>query len=186
MLDSLLNPIKLKPYDAVKKLEGTGNFAVSKYYRQPYRFFYRKKLYMMRNLIEKKNRKYHNALDFGSGSGILLPELSRYAHYALTCDVNSIIDPRSQYEIIVCGSVLEFCHLDFTMKLLKKKLKLVGQLIVASPMKTFMSDMYFKSIKDDNQRHGHKDIIAHIKNHFKIEVYQEWLGLYFALRAVHK
>jgi len=107
MLDSLLNPIKLPDFNSIKRHEGKGNFAVSKYYKFPYRPFYRKKLYMVRDLLDK-DRVYDNILDFGAGPGIFTQELKEHALRVVSVNKDEVTDKRSRFECIVSASTLEF------------------------------------------------------------------------------
>lgn len=173
--------LHLKPYSEIKHLEGIGNFAVSKYYKFPFSFFYRHKLKMSIKMLEKS--VYKNILDFGTGSGILLPELRKHAQFAKGIDKLDVIDKRWKYDVVICNSVLEFVDLKSTLTLLKSILSPKGILIVASPMDNWLSRLYFRLIKDRYSRHSHKKILTEISKHFKIRKYKTWLGLYFAVRA---
>lgn len=94
MFDSILNPIKLEDYETVRPFEGTGNFAVKKYYKYPFRPFYRKKLYMVRDLMDK-GKIYKEYLDFGSGP-LITPELKRHAITVTSIDEHDTIDRGEQ------------------------------------------------------------------------------------------
>lgn len=170
--------LHLKPYSEIKHLEDTGNFAVSKYYRFPYRIFYRKKFKMAVSFLDKG---YKSILDFGSGPGILIPELKRRAVVVKGVDKLDIIDPRWKYDVIMCNSVLEFVDLNrvlYTLRCLTG-----GFLVVASPMDTWITRLYFKLIGDKNYRHSHLKIISEVSKKFNIVEYKTWLGVYFALKA---
>ena len=175
-------PLRLPSFASLRHLEGTGNFAVKKYYTFPYRFFYRHKLRMIVNLMPRKEI-YHNILDFGAGSGIFEPELKRYALFVKRFDTNDVIDKRWRFDAIVCASVLEFCQLPHTIGLLHSLLKPGGKLYVASPMETGLTKAYFKWIKDTNKRNSHTKILSDISKQFRIEEYHSWMDLYFAVRA---
>lgn len=177
----MFNRILLPPYESLKHLEGKGNYALKKYYQFPYNLFYKHKLKMV---VQMMQRHYSSCLDFGSGPGIFLPELRRHAERVIGYEKDEKLDARLKFDLIVCSSVLEFCELDSTLNFLKEILKPGGHLIVASPMKSIASKAYFKLIKDDKQRHSDIDIIKEISSKFKIVQKKEWLGLYFALRAV--
>ena len=175
-------PLKLPPYSSLKHLEGQGNYAISKYYKLPYRFFYRYKLRMILGLMPK-GVIYHNILDFGSGSGIFELALKKHALFVKQLDLNSIIDRRWKFDAIVCSSVLEFCQFPYTTSLLSDFLKPGGKLYIASPMETKLTRLYFKLIKDKNKRNSHAKILSEISKQFRIEKYHSWMNLYFALRA---
>jgi len=177
----MLHRLTLPPYNEIKHLEGKGNFAVDKYYKFPYRLFYRHKLRMALNLFPKIT--VHNVLDFGSGQGILVPELKKRALFVKQFDINDIIDKRWKFDVIVCCSVLEFCQLPHTLNLLKGMMKQDSKLIIASPMDTPQSRFYYKLIKDKNIRNSHAKILSEVSKVFKLETYTNWLNLYFALRA---
>lgn len=177
----MFNRLTLPAYDSLKKYEGGGNYAINKYYKLPYSFFYRHKLKMMVNLMEDKT--YKNCLDYGSGPGIFTPELKKHAISVLSHDAHHTVDMRWKFELIVCASVLEFCHLNTTLEFLHGVCRKNGTLIVGSPMQTKLSKTYFNSINDTNIRYSHTHIIKAIGSKFEIEKIDYWMGLYFALRA---
>lgn len=184
MLHRLLHRLKLPAYSEVAKFEGQGNWAVKQYYRWPHRFFYQHKLLMIAKELLDKHRE--SILDFGAGYGIFEPELARHATHVLPIDEGDPVDWRWKFDAIVCGSSLEFCHLDFTVKTLRRVCKRNTKLIVASPMKNFLSGLYFKLIKDGKVRHGQKEIKEIISRYFHIKKYKTWLGLYFLIVAEPK
>lgn len=186
MLDSLLNPIKLAEYDSVNRYDGKGNFAVNKYYHYPYRPFYRKKLYMIRSLLDK-GRIYKNILDFGAGPGIFTPELKRHAISVVSVNEEDFIDKRSKFECVVAGSSLEFVDdLVDSIKMLHEITYSRSQLIVASPTDGYLSRLYFKSIGDKLVRNSPSSIMAIVDRWFKIDEYHEWMGLYFSFKAYRR
>lgn len=180
MPNNILHTLSLPPYSSLKEHEGKGNYAISKYYKFPYRIFYRHKLKMIINLMEGR---YKNCLDYGAGPGIFTRELKKHCDNVISHDFNKPVDLRWKFDLIICASVLEFCHLNATLEFLKGVLKPGGTLIVASPMETPLSKYYFKAIEDMNIRYSHTKIIEAIQKKFKVEKKKEWLGLYFALRA---
>ena len=131
-------------------------------------------------------RRYTNCLDYGSGPGIFLPELKRHADKVIGYDLGDVIKEGWKFDLIVCSSVLEFCHLNLTLKTLQSLLKTNGTLLVASPMSTPLSKTYFTAINDGHIRHSHTQIIEAIESRFKVEKIDKWMGLYFALRAKKK
>lgn len=139
---------------------------------------------MIVNLMEDK--MYKNCLDYGAGPGIFTPELKKHAYSVLSHDINNAVDLRWKFELIVCASVLEFCHLNTTLDFLHGICRHNGTILVASPMQTKMSKAYFKSIKDDKIRYSHTEIIGAVSKRFEIEKIDYWMGLYFALRARKK
>lgn len=184
MLHRLLHRVQLPPYAEVARFEGKGNWAVKKYYQLPQCIFYKKKLKMIANELLHKN--WGSILDFGAGFGIFEPELKRHARYVYSVNEGDPIDWRWKFDAIVCASSLEFCHLDFTVKNLRNMCKKNSVLIVASPMKSFLSGLYFKRIKDANVRHGHKEIKEVIARYFTIKKYKTWFGLYFLIVGAPK
>lgn len=180
----MFNHLLLPPYSSVSRFEGKGNYAVDKYYKLPYSVFYRHKLKMVVNLMEDK--MYKNCLDYGSGPGIFTPELRKHAYSVLSHDAHGAVDMRWNFELIVCASVLEFCHLNTTLEFLHGVCRHNGTLLVASPMQTKATQIYFNHIKDDNIRYSHADIIKAVGKKFEIEKIDYWMGLYFALRARKK
>ena len=174
--------LKLPPYSTLKPYEGQGNYAIGKYYKYPYRFFYRKKLKMIVNLMPQ-NKIYHNILDYGAGPGIFTEELKRHALFVKGFEPTDTFDTRWRYDAVVCASVLEFTTLGYVLPLIKNILNRKGVLYVGSPMDTSFSRIYYKLIKDYNNRQSHTRIVSELKKYFKIEEYKEWMNLYFALRA---
>jgi len=154
LLNTLLHPLALPDRRLISHLEGKGNYAIGKYYDWPYAPFYQKKLRMALGMMGK--RIYNNCLDFGSGPGIFLPELKKRCTSVVKFDKDDAVHPRWKFDLVVCASVLEFVHLDFTMKLLKSLMYPFAKLVVASPMDTKLTRLYYRSIKDKNVRHSHK------------------------------
>ena len=185
MLHSLLHPLRFPDYRTLKWFEGKGNWAIKKYYQFPHRFFYRHKLRMIIDLMPK-GKIYRNILDFGSGPGIFLEELTRHALFVKEFDKGEAIDPRWRYEAIVCASVLEFCNLDFNLPMLSQILYPKGDFLVASPLSNRLTKGYLKLAGDTHTRNTHQDILSKVSKYFKIVEYREWLGLYFSIKAVKK
>lgn len=182
----MFDGLTLPPYDQVAHLEGLGNYAVKKYYKFPYRPFYRHKLKMAVSMIDK-NEYYRNCLDFGAGRAeIFKPELQKHARLVKSVDKDDAINYSWDFDLIMCSSVLEFTFLDHTTRMLRKLINNQGHLIVASPMKTPISNLYFKLIKDEHRRNSHKEIMDSLTRYFKVEAYKEWLGLYFSARLSPK
>lgn len=172
--------LDLPPYHELQRYEGTGNYAIWKYYQWPYRIFYRKKLKMILSLITKTPDC--RILDFGAGPGIFTKTLQAVG-VVKSIDFRDTIDPRWKFDLIICGSVLEFVDLKPALHTLKFMTKPGSEIIVASPMKTWLSRLYFKSIKDTKSRHSHEVIIEEMSKVFHVETVKKWFGLYFALRA---
>jgi len=186
MFDSLLNPIQVPDFNEVKHLEGGGNYAVQKYYKMPWRLFYRKKLYLVRSLLDK-NRVYKNILDFGCGPGIFTPELKKHAMSVVSVDKNYVIDPRSRFECVVAASTLEFIEdLPETIERLHKLTYTKAQMIVASPTDSILAKTYLHSIGDKLVRNSPKNIVSIVDKYFKVVDYKEWLGLYFAFKGYRR
>lgn len=186
MLDSLVRPIKLPKHSQIAKYEGTGNFAVDKYYRFPYRPFYRKKLYMVRDMLDR-GRIYKNILDFGSGPGILTEELKCHACSVVSINENDKIDPRSRFECIVAASTFEFIEdLNETLKMLHSISYSRAQIIVASPLNNWLTNVYFELIGDSTVRNSQESIKRVVDRWFKVDEYIEWMGLYFALKGYRR
>ena len=169
-LPLLLPPLKDLP---------TGDWATWQYYKFPWSYFYQKKLYMIRDLMTKD--EYESILDYGTGSGVFLKELGQY-----TNDVKGFFDYvkiERKFELVVCGSVLEFVDLGYTLPILEILLPHGGELIVASPMTSWKTKLYFKTIGNKQKRNHHETIIKAIGKKFYIEEITYWEDLYFALRA---
>ena len=182
MFHNIQNTLALPDYSSIKILEGKGNFAVKKYYQFPYSYFYKHKLKMIVKLLGK--RTYNNILDYGSGSGIFIPELRKHAFHVKTHEVGQFLSPSWKFDAIVCSSVLEFCYLNQTLKHIRNAMNQNSVLFVASPMQTSLSKLYFKLIKDKRIRHSQEDIISAISKFFRVKEYHTWLGLYFSIKAV--
>ena len=172
--------IKLPPFSKVKSLENTGNFAVSKYYKFPFNWFYCKKLKMALDLM---SHNQYNILDFGAGCGILTPELKKRSPRVVSVQSLSECRPIWKFDTIVCASVLEFVNLGIYLPYLREMLSPEGELIVASPMKNKWTERYFKLIKNPSTRWSETEIFSAVNKYLKIEEYTEWMGLYFALKA---
>ena len=186
MLDSILHPITLPSYREIKHLEGGGNYAVDKYYKLPWRPFYRKKLYMVLSLLDK-GRIYKNILDFGCGPGILTPELKKRATNVVSIDKKDGIDARSRFECVVSASTLEFVdNLPETIRSLYRMTYTKSQMIVASPIDSKLTRFYFKAIGDNLVRNSHKTVMKIVDKYFKITDYKEWMGLYFAFKGYRR
>lgn len=186
MFDSLLNPISLPDYSSIKKHEGNGNYAIKKYYELPWRPFYRKKLYLVRSLLDK-HRIYKNILDFGCGPGIFTPELKKKAISVISVDKEDKIDPRSRFECIVCASTLEFVEdLPATIEYLHSRTYSKAQIIVSSPTNSLLSRIYFKSIGDKLVRNSPDTIVKVVDKYFKVLDYKNWMGLYFAFKGYRR
>jgi len=180
MLDTLLLPLTLPERSQIIKHEGLGNYAISKYYQFPYSFFYQYKLRMILSMM--KGEKCSKILDYGAGPGIFTPELRKWGK-VVSVDISDQISPLWKFDLIICSSVLEFTYLDHTLRLLKSLLNKDGKIIVASPIKSKLSNIYFGSINDQKVRHSHLEIQSAVFKQFKIERYEEWLSLYFVLKA---
>lgn len=169
--------LDLPPYHTLQRFEGRGNYAIWKYYQWPYRFFYRKKLKMILELITTRGGK---CLDFGAGPGIFTKTLTNNFATVKSLDRQDSIDPRWRFNTIVCGSVLEFVDLVPVLHTLRGMLAAGGELIVGSPMNTFLSRLY---LRDGKTRHSHEKIIEAVSKVFHVERINYWFGLYFGLRA---
>ena len=186
MLDCIFNPITLPPYHSVKHLEGTGNFAVDKYYKWPFRPFYRKKLYMMRDMLDKE-RIYTTIMDFGSGAKIFVPELKKHANQVKCMDKDTQMYSFWRFKCITAGSVFEFVEdLEVIVRRLWTVSPVNGQLIVASPLDTFMSSLYLRTIKGYRTYNSKEKILTTVDKYFKVVKYREWMGLYFCFKAVRR
>lgn len=174
----MLHSLTLPPYNAVKHLDGTGNFAVKKYYQWPFSFFYQKKLKMILEHFES-DRTYSKIFDYGAGAAHIFEKtLGKYASQVFSSDWFRADD----YDVIVCASVLEFAPLD-TVVFLKRFLKTGGFISVASPMDTWITRLYFKLIGDKHKRNSHQQIYETIYRNFTIVEYKEWFGIYFSIKA---
>jgi hypothetical protein len=177
--------LHLPPYYKVRHLEGTGNFAVDSYYKFPRRIFYRHKLKMILDMMGDKH--YYNILDFGCGKACIFKNdlcgrSDRYIGY----EQGDVFNPNWKFNLIVCASVLEFVNLPSTLKMLEGVLAPGGEIIIASPMDTTLSYLYFKLIGDTKGRNTHNEIVAQVSKVFKFEKYESWMGLYFCLKARKK
>jgi len=186
MFDSIYDPIKLPELSSISKHEGGGNYAISKYYRHPYKMFYRKKLYIARNLLDK-DVIYRTILDFGSGPGIFTKELKRHAISVKSYEPGVLIDKRSRFECIVALSVMEFLEqLPEEIEWLRKVSTFHTQLIIVSPMDSILSRLYFYLIGDKKVRNSKENVLAAVDKHYKVLRYGEWFGLYYYIKAIAK
>lgn len=182
----MLHSLSLPSYSKVKDYEGQGNYAVSRYYKFPFSFFYRQKLKMIVRLLDE-GKIYRNILDFGAGKAeIFREELSKHALQVKCTELQDVIDPRWKFDVIVCASVLEFTNLVVSLRVLKSLIAPNGMLVAASPMNTWLSHLYFKLIGDKNKRHSHKEILNEAAKHYFITSYKEWFGLYFVFKGYPK
>ena len=177
-----MGSVTLPPFHKLAKYEGLGRYAIRKYYAFPYRFFYRKKLKMIVDLMPK-DHIYNNILDYGSGPGIFTPELKRHAINVKSFDMKDVIDPRWRFQAIVCASVLEFTDIYSRLYFFNRIMSSKAHLYIASPMNTRLSRAYFKLIGDKESRHSHKKILSEVSKQFKIEEYHTWMKLYFSIKA---
>lgn len=176
----MLHSLALPTYQTVRHLEGKG-YAVKRYYQFPYLFFYRKKLSMMLEYLEP-GRIYSSILDFGCGKArIFESSLKRSAFDVDSIDKSEKLLKR-KYEVIVCGSVLEFVNLKEVVLKLKSMLDKRGMLIVSSPMRNWITSLYFSAIGDRSMRNSHIEIMEELKKHFKVCDYRQWNGLYFSAK----
>lgn len=182
----MFHRLALPPLNTVKYFEGKGNYAVMKYYRFPFSFFYRHKLKMVVKMMER-GKIYRNILDFGAGEPqIFNKELRRHAMHVHCADTKEDINVTTKYDLIVCASVLEFVWLKTTLPVLKIVLKPHGTMIVASPMSTWFTHLYFKVIKDRAERHSHQEILSELTKYFNVVDFKSWLGLYFCCKVAPK
>lgn len=182
MLDHLTHPLKFKPYSSVKHLEGAGNWAVDKYYKWPHRYFYRHKVRMIERML--RGRRYSSILDFGAGPNLMSNQWSKYAPDVYISDEG--YEPKKQFDLIICASVMEFVPLKETFNKLYSNLNPGGHIIVASPMKSELTQVYFDHLRDINTRHGHEDILSEMSRMFNIREYDSWLGLYFCALGIKR
>ena len=173
--------LDLPTYDTVAQFEGKGNWAVSKYYRFPYRFFYRHKIKMIMDMFGED--VYTHLLDYGCGPQILKKTLKNHSLYYKGYDIGDVFDPRWRFDVVVLASVLEFVNVEFILHQVKSVLRKGGFIVVSSPMDTWISRQYFKLIGDQHIRNSHERIISGISKIFKIEKVNKWMGLYFSVKA---
>ncbi len=181
----MLDRLELPPLLEIAHLEGKGNYAVKKYYAFPFSLFYRHKLKMILKYLNGK--RYGAILDFGGGEPqIFNKTLRKYSSVVHCADRKEEINTAMKYDVIVCASVLEFVWLSTTVPVLKAILKPSGMILIASPMRSKLSNFYFNLIKDKGSRSSHEQIMGVIRRYFKVVSYNEWFGLYFSCKAVHK
>lgn len=179
MLDCINYPLSFPSYTSVKEYEGKGNYAVSKYYQYPWRWLYRHKIRMIERAI--RGEYFNSIMDFGSGPGIMTNQWKKQAHEIYSVDKRNIQIPN--VHLTICSSVMEFVPLEHTFETLSQH---THEIVVASPMKTSLSDYYFRIIEDHNQRHSHQDILKNMVRYFSINYYRSWCGLYFCARGIRR
>ena len=172
--------LTLPNYEVIKEYEGKGNHAVSKYYKFPFAYFYQKKLKL---ILREMRVRYKNIMDFGAGPGIFVPELKKRSSSVLAYEPEQLIDPRWKFDLIVCASVLEFCELPHTLLVIRSMMTKDSEMIVSSPMDSWITRLYFWLIGDKTLRHSHTLIHNHIDRYFHVETYKKWFGIYFVIRA---
>ena len=177
MLDSITHPLRFPPYRSVAHHESEGNWAIKKYYQWPYRYFYRHKIRMIERAL--RGKRYEAAIDFGSGPGILTKQWFQYVPTVHCVDKHYVM-PKDKVGLIICSSVMEFVDdLDETFKSLAEHLNKDGDIVVASPMDTDITKIYFSAIGDRELRHSHQDILSSMSRYFNIRSYKTWAELYF-------
>lgn len=182
----MFHGLLLPDYNKVSKYEGKGNFAVRKYYKLPYAPFYRHKLNMILDMMDK-NTNYNSVLDYGAGKAELFKRtLEARARKVKCVDIGDRLDKSDKFDMIVCASVLEFVNLNLVIPYFKSILLPGGSLVGASPMDTPLSRLYFKLIKDGNKRNSDLEILRQLHKHFWVVKKKKWLGLYFSFRAYPK
>lgn len=175
----------LPNYEDIKKFEGGGNYAIRKYYKFPWKFIYRKKLQMSLDMIPEYYL-YSTILDFGCGPAkILEAELNKYGIHVDSVDRIEDVS-NLKYGLIICNSVLEFVELKKIVKHLSDRQACGCSIIVCSPMKNFLTNLYFKLIGDKTERNSEIDIRREIEKYYFIEEYKTWFGLYFCLLGTKK
>lgn len=179
MLDCLSYPLTFPPYSSVKHLDGTGNFAVKKYYFYPWRYFYRHKIRMIEKML--RDHIFESLMDFGAGPGLMTKQWEKYAYSVYPVDKQSTVLP--DVDMTICASVMEFVRLQQTFKHLSYVTK---EIIIASPMKNRFTEKYFELIGDINIRNSHTEIIHEMGNYFDMEDLEVWHGLYFCVKGTRK
>ncbi len=131
-------------------------------------------------MIERmlRDKKYESAMDFGAGPGILNDEWQKYSKEIVPVDMMNPI-PKRKFGLIICSSVMEFTELDRTFGELSECLSKDGDIVVASPMESDFSAVYFGYIGDRTIRNSHEDILSSMEKYFTIRKKTSWLGLYF-------
>ena len=179
MLDCISHPLTFPKYSSVKHLEKQGNYALSKYYFYPFRWFYRHKVRMIEQAL--RGKRFKSITDFGSGPGLMTQEWSKYADKIYLIDEKHKELPK--VDMTICASVMEFVPLNETFEKLAEFTK---EIIVASPMKTAFSWSYFTLINDNHKRHSHQEITAEMTRYFSVNYNKEWAGLYFCARGMKR
>lgn len=167
------------------------------YYDWELRYVYRKRLKMAKQLLNGK--RFNNLLEVGYGSGLFLPELSKYTGHLYGVDIHKkeeevkknlkeefveadlsygdVVDlpfEDGKFDCLVCISVLEFIPdiwraINETYRVIKKG----GYFICGGPVLNRITDFSYSMVgfRDHKIRHksNHQDIIFTIKSRFKIE-----------------
>ena len=137
-------------------------------------------------MIEKvlRGKYYDTLLDFGSGPGLMLDEWGKYAKEVILFDTEYEGEPYIPFvNITICASVMEFVDL---METFNKLANSTNEIIVASPMKTAISKLYFNLIRDNIPRNSEQDILAEMTRHFRLLDYTSWNSLYFCAYGVKR
>lgn len=178
--------IALPPYRTVRNWERYENAAVKKYYHFPFNLFYVKKLKMIVDMLEPK-KIYRNILDYGAGAAqIFETELEKHAIHVIPWHSGRglVLENRWKFDVVICASVLEFVNLEATVKEIEPIMTPKGIMIVASPIESWVSKLYFKLVGSTKyRRHSHKIIRTYLQGHFNELDYKEWFGLYFVMKV---
>lgn len=176
MLDCLTHPLTFPKYSLVKQYENGGNFAVSKYYHFPWRFFYRHKIRMIEKAI--RDERFGSIMDFGCGPGLMHDEWLKFSDKVYLIEKYANYIPK--VDLAICASVMEFVDLKKTMRLLSMS---CDQIVISSPMRNSITETYFNAVGSYHTRNSHEEIISEMLKYFNLTHYESWMGLYFCARG---
>jgi len=191
----LLTKQDLKPLLAARPNQR--DYTLKRYFHPLQKYPYLARLKTASSLID--GSKFENFLDVGFGSGIFLPELSAHTKNLFGIDIHPEIElikkiaakkcipahlifagvdklpfENDFFDGILCLSVLEFVpDIKKSVFEIKRVAKKNATIIIGAPVINRLTGLLYKSIKFQNHKevhkNGHKQIIAEIKDNFKVK-----------------
>jgi ubiquinone/menaquinone biosynthesis C-methylase UbiE len=171
------------------------------YYKPFVRNFYLKRMALAVGLIDKSPKE--NLLDIGYGSGIFLPELTKYSKrvfgldnhpnalfvkemlrkeerfaYLTSADVSAMPFKKNVFDCVTCLSVLE--HVDNLDSCIAEIIRITrpgGQIIIGIPVDNFLMSLGFKLLGyniHDIHKWKHRHIINAIQKKIEIEALKKF------------
>lgn len=182
------------------------------YYYYPFiGYFYKKRLTMVLNLVQR--RDFDSILDIGYGCGILFPTLNQAAKHLYGIethgkekDVSSCMQKLGVHVNLIPGNILDLSSvkrkfdamvlvsiLEHVKEIDKAVEELAGLqtkgdlVFVGSPVKNRITDLVFRLFRFDYEKHhpsSHKDILRALAKKYdilKLKTFPSWAPLDYAL-----